>query len=268
LRSLIVFIVCILQLSSCAQPDSTARLFIPAVRNHTVALGDTTLTIQISIYDSSSKLAFVHLHDDEQTAKQATHVFLELYGGTLISIPNNGERLIEFPLRGNRYTFDPNRMFTRKGIIESLKLFRPYRSEAVPEIEKLALSLLETFPDSAYVIAMHNNTDQKYTVLSYLPKGELPGEAAKVYVSKRMDPDDFVYTTDPLLFTHLQQQDISAVLQKDRPATDDGSLSILFGRRKQDYTNIEAEHGHFDVQLQLLITIAEFINDKKISHTF
>jgi hypothetical protein len=268
LRSLIVFIVCILQLSSCAQPDTTGRHFTPAVRNHFVALGDTTLTIQISIYDSSSRLVFVHLHDDEQTAKEATHVFLERNGGILISILNNGKRLISFPIKGNRYVFDPNRIFTRKGIIESLKLFQPYRSEAVPEVEKLAFSLLVNIPDSAYVIAMHNNTDQNYSVQSYLPEGELPGVASKVHVSKSMDPDDFVYTTDPLLFTRLQQQDISVVLQKNKPATDDGSLSILSARRKQDYTNIEAEHGHYDVQLRLLLTVAEIITDKKISHTF
>lgn len=268
MRSLIVFIVCILQLSSCAQPDSTARLFTIAVRNHPVALGDTTLTIQISIYDSSSKLTFVHLHDDEQTAKEATHTFLKRYGGTLISIPNRGQRFINFPMNGKRYVFDPNRMFTKKGIVESLTLFQPFKIEAVTEIEKLASLLLANIPDSAYVIAMHNNTDQKYSVLSYLPNGELPGETSKVHINKNMDPDDFVYTTDPLLFRNLQEQDISAVLQRNKPATNDGSLSILFGRRKRDYTNIEAEHGHLDVQLRLLETVAEIIMDKKISHTF
>jgi hypothetical protein len=230
------------------------------VRNHPVALGDTSFTIQITIYDSSSKLVFVHLHDDEQTAKSATHSFLEQQGGTLISIPNNGARLITFPFKGKSYTFDPNRMFTRRGIIESLQIFQPFNAKAVPEVERFANSLLQQIPDGGYVISMHNNTDHKYSVFSYLPNGTLPGEAAKVYVSKNMDPDDFVFTTDPDIFSDLQKRDISVVLQKKKPATDDGSLSILFGRKKKAYTNIEAEHGHFDVQLQLLEAVAAIAN--------
>jgi len=230
------------------------------VSNHPVALGDTSFTIQISIYDSSSKLVFVHLHDDEQTARSATHSFLEHQGGTLISILNNGERLITFPFKEESYTFDPNRMFTRKGIIESLQIFQPYHAKAVPEIERFANSLLQQIPDNSYVIAMHNNTENKYSVLSYLPNGTLPRDAAKVYVSKNMDPDDFVFTTDPEIFSGLQKRDISVVLQKKKPATDDGSLSILFGKKKKAYTNIEAEHGHFDVQLHLLEAVADIVS--------
>jgi hypothetical protein len=261
LRYLIVFITCLVQLSSCAQADAPAKLFIPAVSNHLVSLGDTLFTIQITIYDSSSKLAFVHVHDDEQTAKDATHNFLERYGGTLVSIQNNGERLIRFPYKGKSYTFDPNRMFTRKGIMESLKLFQPYNTKAVSEIERFANFFFQKIPANSYVIAMHNNTDNKYSVRSYLPKGILPGEAAKVYISKNMDPDDFVLTTDPKIFTGLQKRNISVILQKKKPDTDDGSLSILFGRKKKAYTNVEAEHGHFGVQLQLVEAVADIVNN-------
>jgi hypothetical protein len=260
LRNLLVFITCIIQLSSCAQTDAPPKLLNPIVHNHPVDLGDTSYTIQISIYDSSSKLVFVHVHDDEQTAKDVTHYFLERFGGTLISIQNNGERLIRFPYKSKSYTFDPNRMFTRKGITESLNLFQPPNAKAISEIENFAKSFLEKIPDGRYVIAMHNNTDNKYTVQSYLPQGSLPGEAAKIHVNKNMDPDDFVLTTDNKIFAGLQKQDINVILQKKKPATDDGSLSILFGRKKKPYINVEAEHGHYDVQLQLVEAVAGLIN--------
>lgn len=260
MRSLFIVITCIVQLSHCARSDAPARIYFPVVSDHPVALGDTSFTIQISIYDSSSKLVFVHLHDDEQTAWSATHSFLEQQGGTLISIPNNGERYITFPFDGKSYTFDPNRMFTRRGIIESLQIFQPFNAKAIPEVESFANSFLQKIPDDGYVISMHNNTENKYSVLSYLPNGTLPGEASKVYISKNMDPDDFVFTTDREIFSGLQKQDISVVLQKKKPATDDGSLSILFGKKEKAYTNIEAEHGHFDVQLQLLESVAAIAN--------
>jgi hypothetical protein len=261
LRSLIVFITCIVQLSQCARSDTPAKIFNPAVSHHPVALGDTSFTIQLTIYDSSSKLLFVHVHDDEQTAKEATHSFLEHHGGTLISIQNNGERLITFPFKGKSYTFDPNRMFTRKGIIESLQIFQPFNAKAVPEVERFANSLIQMFPANSYVIATHNNTDNKYSIHSYLPAGDLPGEAAKVYISENMDPDDFVFTTDSRIFAGLQKRDISVVLQKKKPATDDGSLSILFGRKKKAYTNVEVEHGHLEAQRQLLEAVAGIVNN-------
>jgi hypothetical protein len=257
LRSLFIFVTCIVLLSSCIRTVSPAKKLIPTESHHPIALGDTSLTIQISFYHSSSKLVFVHLHDDEQTAKDATHSFLERRGGTLISIQNNCERLITFPYKGNRYTFDPNRMFTRKGIIESLQMFQPYPAQAVPLVETFANSLLQKIPPNSYLIAVHNNTNNKYSILSYLPTGNLPGEAAKVHVSKNMDPDDFVLTTSPQIFAGLQEQDISVILQKEEPGTDDGSLSVFFGRVQKNYTNVEAEHGHFDIQLQLLEAVAD-----------
>ncbi|MCU7548860.1 hypothetical protein OCK74_07005 [Chitinophagaceae bacterium LB-8] len=256
MRSLFIFITCTVIFCSCARTDSPAKDFTPAVSNLSVALGDTSFTIQVSIFDSSSRLIFVHIHDDEQTAKNATHRFLEHQGGTLISIQNNGERLITFPFNGRSYTFDPNRMLTRKGIIESLQILQPFDEKAVPEVERFANSLLQKIPAKSYVIAMHNNTANNYSVLSYLPNGSLQGEAEKVHVSKKMDPDDFVFTTDHRIFNGLQKRDISVVLQKEIPATDDGSLSILFGRRKIAYTNIEAEHNHINDQLQLLEAVA------------
>ena len=261
MRILIVIITYIFQFSACIRNEAPGTRITPEVINHSVALGDTTYTIQIRIYDSTSRLVFVHLHDDEQTAKDVTHTFLERHGGTLISIQNNGERLIRFPFKGKYFTFDPNRIFTRKGISESLGLFQSYNSQAASEVERFASSFLSRLPANCYVIAMHNNTDSLYTVLSYLPKGSLPHEASKIHVNKTMDPDDFVFTTDPAVFYRVQKLDINVVLQKSKPATDDGSLSILFARKKKAYTNIEAEHGHFDVQLQLLQAVVVTTNN-------
>ncbi len=263
MRYFFILISCIVQLSSCAQADTPARLFTPVVRTYQVSLGDTSLTILVSVYDSSSRLAFVHVHDDELTAKDATHSFLERRGGALISIQNNGQRLIKFPYKARYYTFDPNRMFTRNGIKESMKLFQPYHVKAALEVEKFASFFLQKIPGNSYVIAMHNNSNNKYSILSYLPEGSLPGEAAGLHINKKMDPDDFVFTTDPKVYTELKKQDISVILQKKKPATDDGSLSILFGKKKRAYTNIEAEHGHFDIQLQLVEAVADIVNNKK-----
>lgn len=261
MRSLFISFVFIFQLTTCAQTDTSERLFTPAIAEYLFTLGDTTFTIRVSVYDSASRLVFVHLHDDELTAKEATHSFLERNGGTLVSIPNSCQRLITFPKDGKYFTFDPNRMFTRKGIIESLKLFQPYNKSAATEIERFAASYLRLIPDSSMVTAVHNNTPDRYSILTYLSKGGLAGEATKVHTNREMDPDDFVLTTDPRIFTRLQEQNFNVVLQKNNPPTDDGSLSILFGRKRRTYINVEAEHGHYEVQLRLLQLVADITSE-------
>ena len=72
------------------------------------------------------------------------------------------------------------------------------------------------------------------------------------------DPDNFVFTTDPALFSFLLNKGMSAVLQYNEAASDDGSLSVLLGKKGRTYVNVEAQHDHLDEQLRLLQAVTDW----------
>ncbi len=173
----------------------------------------------------------------------------------LISINNKDERYIEFLFKGTRYKFDPNRMFTPTGRRESLQVFRTYSVDAAAEVKAFATELLRLIPDSVLLIAVHNNKEKEYSILNYLLYGEMKKEYLRIHYNTKMDADDFIFTTDSSLYYLYERADISAVQQHPRTATDDGSLSVLFGKLKRPYLNIEAQHGHLEEQMRMLSVI-------------
>ena len=108
------------------------------------------------------------------------------------------------------------------------------------------------------MIAVHNNTEARYSARSYQPDGTEAAAAAAVAIADDRDPDDFVFTTDRTLFAHLEAAGENAVLQAPSPP-DDGSLSVrLAGAR---YVNVEAQHGHHDAQRRLLQRVLEALEE-------
>ncbi len=69
------------------------------------------------------------------------------------------DRVITFTLSGVNYTFDPNRMFTPKGIDNTLKAYGPYSQAAAQEVSAFASQLLSVydFQNQKTVIGLHNN---------------------------------------------------------------------------------------------------------------
>ncbi len=96
------------------------------------------------------------------------------------------------------------------------------------------------------------NTDLNYSIKSYLPEGDEAENTAEVYVTDRMDPDDFIYTTDKAFYDQIKAKDINVILQDNKRFVNDGSLSVYCGLNGIRYLNIEAQKGHFDEQLQLI----------------
>ncbi|WP_332248015.1 hypothetical protein [Legionella tunisiensis] len=78
-----------------------------------VTLGNTKVKI---IKQNGSGKTFIHLHENEKTALEAAKTFIKKKGGTLITLRHSGTRNIVFHLRRVRYEFDPNRIFTDRGI--------------------------------------------------------------------------------------------------------------------------------------------------------
>jgi formamidopyrimidine-DNA glycosylase len=203
-------------------------------------------------------MTLVHLHANEITAKEVAVSYLEHYGGQLISIENGVQRNVQFRLNNNTYEFDPNRMFTKEGVEQSLQLYSKVDNEAITAIAAFAKNIWQLIPDTSLIVALHNNTNAQYSVLDY-ESGILKDDAKSVYLHHENDTDNFIFTTDIRIFDYFKQSKINAVLQKNITTVNDGSMSIVLGRQNRSYVNIEAEHGQRSIQLNMLMKLHEFL---------
>jgi hypothetical protein len=256
-----LFFSCILWLASCSQPLSSEN-YTPVTDTLTHYLGTTPVKIIKRTYHKPSPLFFVHLHDNESTAEEAAIALLEQYGGQLLSIENKEMRNISFQLNNRFFTIDPNRMFSDSGITATLKLLSQPDTGALQAIRGFAQFILSHLPDSAIIVAVHNNTDDKFSVRSYdtLP---LKNEAAAIAINTKHDIDDFILTTDSTIYKFYKNEMANAILQREELFTDDGSLSIFLGKKKRPYINVEAEHGHGLQQILLIEKLYAYLGLEK-----
>ena len=227
-------------------------------------LGETIVTIEKRCFNKcDSQILFINLHDNENTSVLAAEEYLIRNGGTLISINNNNERNIFFKIKGKAYSFDPNRIYSEEGINTTItRLSKRYSDQAAQEVRYFANQIITNFIDSSkFIIALHNNTDSSLSVLSYQQDLEMYYNWGKTFINPYMDPDDFVLTTDTLIFEELRKRNINAVWENVDSVSDDGSLSMYAARKKILYVNVEAEHNHLDEQCAMLTAMEEIIKE-------
>ena len=250
---LIAVVLASFNLVGCASDALTSE-------RHTFTLG--TSEVHLIVHHSPADgHRYVVLHDDENTAVEAGLEIVRSRGGRLIELRHDGKRNVEFILDGMRYRFDPNRIFTPTGVARTLERW----SEA--EVDTTATAAVQAFADTllsilaaaadGHIVAIHNNTEDGYSVLSYQSGGDLAAEAQLVHVASDEDPDDFVLTTTQDFFNRARNAGLHAVLQRTPPATDDGSLSVHAALAGIPYMNVEAEHGHYEQQLKMLELMKE-----------
>lgn len=241
-----------------------AATYTPSEKTITHKLGSKLMSIKISQYGNAVNNTCINLHDDEATAVQAARAVLEQKGGILIRIENNAQRLVSFPFRGVAYTFDPNRIFSRKGIELTLKSKGKITAEVVTEVEKFASKILQLIPDSAAcIIALHNNTDGDYSVKTYQPGGPRQADAKRVYADSWQDIDDITLTTDEKLFSRMSGFGYNSILQDNIKVLKDGSLSVYYGDKNKRYINIETQHGKKDQYKEMLSKLLYVLDEEK-----
>ncbi len=256
----------ILSLPCFAQPAGenlamSEAKFIPMEKTIYYKIGDSkTIPIKISQYGPANSVFCFNMHDNEYTAVQAARLILELQGGTLLRIENGAQRLVKFKLKGVGYAFDPNRIFSREGISQSLKENGPVSPAAVDAVEQFGQRLLQLIPDSIpCIIALHNNTEGDYSVKSYLPGGKRSTDARDVKPVDTQDADDIVFTTDQTLFEQMAAAGFNAILQHNEKVKQDGSLSVYCGNLNRPYVNIETEHGKLSQYRGMLEKLLEIL---------
>ncbi|MFN8290999.1 MAG: hypothetical protein U0U70_12135 [Chitinophagaceae bacterium] len=252
------------------EPAVADTKYIPLEKTILYKLGDNTVPLKLTRYGPGNTSFCINVHDNEQTAVQAARAVLEAKGGTLLRIENNRQRIIRFRFRGNLYAFDPNRIFSRTGIEQSLKENGRVTPAAVAEVEKLGQRILELVPDSINcIIALHNNTEEAYSVNSYLPKGDRHKDAREVHRAEDQDVDDIAFTTDEELYRQMAAAGYNAILQDNTAVKRDGSLSVYCGEHKRRYINIETQHGktgQYQEMLERLLKILAEENKKSSPH--
>lgn len=256
----LLLLVPVFVFSQTTQSPVASRVLIPKVTTVYFQLGSTVIPIKSYQYGDSKDLFFINLHDDEMTAVNGAIRLLETYGGTLLRLANKKQRNISFKMDGVSYLFDPNRIFSRHGISQSLKTFGRVSKKAIDEVEKFASRLLKFLPSyPGCVIALHNNSDGKFSVTSYLKGNEREKDARAVNLSPNEDPDDLFLTTDSILYRNLAKEKFNVVWQDNRNAFKDGSLSVYCGEKNIRYLNCETEHGKTSQYREMILAANKYI---------
>ena len=219
-------------------------------------LGSRNIGVVTYRYNNNPNIVMINVHDDEATSIEVSKQVLRKTGGYLIKINNDSTRLISFKLNGTIYKFDPNRMFTEKGIAASLHTYGTYSLPAAAKIKGFANFVLAKIPKSnAPLIALHNNHRGDYSINTYENDGGQSSDSRAIYIDSIRATDDFFLTTDEIIYNKIRSFGYNVTLQNNLVAADDGSLSIYCGHKNKGYVNVETEHGKPEVQFNMLMTV-------------
>lgn len=264
----------ILSVSCIAQPGNNSSelpgsFYLPQEKITRYKIGERSLPVKVLQFGERTDLVCINLHSNEESSVQGARAVLEKMGGTMIKIENNRQRVIRFRLKGVTYSFDPNRIFSRTGIEQTLRENnRNYRQNngAITAIEEFARAVLSYIPDSvSCIVALHNNTEEAYSICSYRSGGNRQRDAKAVYADSLQDVDDIILTTDSLLYQKMADKGYNSIWQDNEKARKDGSLSIYFGELNRRYINIETQHGkvaQYTEMMEKLLGILEEENKK------
>jgi hypothetical protein len=207
-------------------------------------------------------LLFFNMHEDERTSVAAGLRTIRRTGGQVLTLRHSGERLIRFEMDGDRFLFDPNRIFTERGVAETLARHGSVTESARQAVDRFARGLLTDYglDSRPVIVALHNNTEGGYSALSYLPGGDYETDAEEVFINARKSSDDFFFVTDRPFFEAFRRAGFNVVLQDNRNVSDDGSLSVLAARLKIPYINVEARHGHLKEQRRMLKQVVRILD--------
>jgi hypothetical protein len=222
-------------------------------------LGENYCLINIIKKNNKSNFPLIALHEDENTCISSFQSLPNSSQFYLIQLKQKGKRLLEFKKNKITYIFDPNRIFTKPGIKNTLSLYnKSYSAEIFNKIHLFADSILRVIlpqNKSDHIIAIHNNTDNKYSILSY----QESTNTKQLYINPKKDSDDFFLVTERNDFDFFKQNNYNVILQS-KEAIDDGSLSVYCQNKNIPYINIEAQIGHQEEQIKMLKLCEELLN--------
>lgn len=225
----------------------------PSARAFALSAGDSSIAC-LRYGDPDSAIVLVNLHQDERTSIEVGVAHVKAGPGRFYRFDAGGERTIEAEVSGRRVRFDPNRIFSSRGVVATLEKFNvdatPAAVGAVGDFAAAFIGLLAV-SSAELVVALHN-TDDDYSIHSYEAGGDEAHNAERLHIEPDQHRHDFFFVTDARLFEGLKECGRNVVLQATETLEDDGSLSVLCAQQAVRYVNIEACKGAFDVQQAML----------------
>lgn len=223
-----------------------------------ISLGDSEISLEKHLPLTNESVLYLNVHENEATSVQALKKFSLTTPINFAYLRHTGERRLKFNIDTIEYSVDPNRIFTSTGRYLTITPADSIIADSI--VKPFAKELLNSLGEIDFLVTLHNNTPDEYSILSYLPDGDEGENTGQVYINIEADPDDFVYTTNEGIYNKLVDAKVNVILQSKTPVND-GSLSVYCGQQNIDYINIETEHGHLDEQLRLLELIHKIINN-------
>lgn len=250
LTSLVILLM--MNLAACSQQDSVTQAV------HLLKAGESVIKVEQIKHHPASEWLLLHLHSNEVTAYRMGKRFAMAAGVDFVSIQNNEERNVPFYFESRLFAFDPNRIFSDTGLTKTIQpMILPF-GEVHQRIKEFSNSLLALIDTSKTVVAIHNNTNNNFSLLTYIKDG-----SGKVHQNPAQDHDDFFITNDEEVFGFLKQRNFNVVKEDVSKLEEDGSFSLYATRNNIRYVNIEAEHHHDEEQWNMLKVLFEFLNGKK-----
>ena len=206
-------------------------------------------------------IVWVHVHDNEETARQAALLTLnQIKQGCLVDFRHDGSREISIKKAEVSYHFDPNRIFTESGRNNAVKCLRGNCAGAREELGQEVRSFLDQYLIHAkLIVALHNNHPGGLSIRNYVPGGSMAQTMSQVAVSPDKDPHDFFYVTSRQAFDFLSGRNFNVVLQNNQDVHDDGSLSVWAARQQIDYINAEGGAGNLISQMAMLAAVRAYM---------
>ncbi len=229
-----------------------------------IACGDAMIRFQTKCGQPQTGIRWVHVHENETTAVQTAYAIIDsLNLGCFVSWQCEADRYVTYKLQGKTFKFDPNRIYTSKGLEASLRTNGEWSKPGFRAAKKVADTFISHYINgNKLIIAMHNNTDSGgLQIKAYQQGGEYANDAAEVNISPTEDIDDFFYTTDKRIYDYLAAKGFNILLQNNATVTDDGSLSVYCGYQGITYLNIEAQHGHLEQQKRMMLAVYQMISE-------
>lgn len=196
---------------------------------------------------------FLVIHDNEDTGVKAAFEFIQFSGGSIVDCQYGDIRNYKFQYQNSTYQIDPNRIYSDYGVMAGLEEYGHTNQEVMADLRIAANEILDYYAPGKldYIFTLHNNTDGAFGIASYLKGYELELVADSLHINFNMDPDDLILVTDLNLYNRIKKENVNVVLQS-KDAADDGSLSLYAMQHKIPYINVEVQHGHQLVHLQLI----------------
>lgn len=230
----------------------TGEMRQASATNEQVRLGSTMVSI-LSRSEGSAALTYVNVHENEITARTALNLWVQRTKARAVCLKAQRARLISFAFENRIFIFDPNRMFTARGIEQTLRFHGPYTPAAHDLIAGFAAKVVRALrtSEAQAIIALHNNFQGKYSIYSHLGDGANASEAERVKLGRPEAGHEFILANRASTFEYLSNAGLNVVLLNSRPP-DDGSLSVYCHQHRLTYVNVEAPHGHLESQLGML----------------